>query len=86
MKLPTFIILPSAASAAYALEHSILPIEVGAIIDWPHKVTYKSKVYFWCDKTGTHKVSGLPTACYKIADESKDERVWLQCNGEITED
>ena len=62
------------------------PCKVGVVIEWPNSVTYKGKQYYQYNKYATETKSGLPLASYKLAEEYTDARLWLRCDGLITED
>ena len=62
------------------------PCEMLARIDWPLAVDYDGKRYHWYNKPGNNLKSGKPAACYRLAEEGSDERIWLLCDGTIQED
>ena len=55
--------------------------EVGIRLNWPNSIQYKGTIYWWMGKQGTDK-TGLPSACYR----HEEDRVWLRCDGKMTED
>ena len=71
------------------------PMKVGVVIDWPRYVTHKGHTYWWYNKVGTKNRKPnepyrpeMPSACYKYSGEheDRDERLWLDADGTITED
>lgn len=87
--MPRFIhetIFTDNLNAADTVAKSIYPARAGVQIDWPYQVEYKNLIYFWYHKQGSCNKTGLAMACYKLADENTDVRLWLRCDGEITED
>lgn len=64
----------------------IYPAKVVVSIDWPRSVTHNGKLYHWYNKLATENDTGMPCACYKYDDGVIDARIWLYCDGRITED
>lgn len=81
-----FITLGNQGILAKTLEVSKFPTLPAVQIEWPFSVEHKGKTYYWYAKPGTENKTGLPCACYKLGEEGKDVRLWLRCDGEITED
>jgi hypothetical protein len=77
-----FIKVPLDASSL----QSVYPVITGVVIDWPRYVDHNGKRYWWYNKLSTDVDTGQPCANYKYADENTDTRIWLRCDGKITDD
>jgi hypothetical protein len=71
---------------------SIYPMQMAVRVEWPIDVEYKGKTYVRMNKFATDLKTGIPCACYKYYEhgtgffDTIDTRIWLSCNGQITED
>ena len=62
---------------------SIFPLQLGVAVEWTCSVDHGGHTFYLTSKLGTNRNTGLPCACYR---REGDARVWLFCDGSISED
>ena len=84
MVVDTFI--PIRGDAVERLKASKYPYKIGVQVEFPAIMEHKGVHYHWYNKLGTDVQKGLPCACYQNTEGGRDRRIWLCCDGTITED